>query len=250
MSDLLALIAAYDDAWNRQDVEAISSLHAPDVVFHNHTAGERVEGREAVAAHISAHLRAVADAALQRSRAAGGRRLRRQRVDGLGDASRRRAAAGMGRHRRLPVPRRPDRAQGRLLQQRDAARPVTTGSDPFVTRRDATTGSDPFVAQQRGLTPLLHQRSRRPANARPSVTSSAYSRSPPTGSPLASRVTRAAAAQPVGDVDGGGLAGHRRVGRQHHLGPPLRSTRSSSSASCRSSGSMPSIGDSAPPSTW
>ena len=54
MSDLLALIAAYDDAWNRQDVEAISSLHAPDVVFHNHTAGERVEGREAVAAHISA----------------------------------------------------------------------------------------------------------------------------------------------------------------------------------------------------
>ena len=54
MSDLLALIAAYDDAWNRQDVEAISSLHAPEVVFHNHTAGERVEGREAVAAHISA----------------------------------------------------------------------------------------------------------------------------------------------------------------------------------------------------
>jgi len=53
VSDLLALIAAYDDAWNRQDVEAISSLHAPDVVFHNHTAGERVEGREAVAAHIS-----------------------------------------------------------------------------------------------------------------------------------------------------------------------------------------------------
>ena len=43
MSDLLALIAAYDDAWNRQDVEAISSLHAPEVVFHNHTAGERVE---------------------------------------------------------------------------------------------------------------------------------------------------------------------------------------------------------------
>jgi len=54
VSDLLALIAAYDDAWNRQDVEAISSLHAPDVVFHNHTAGERVEGREAVATHISA----------------------------------------------------------------------------------------------------------------------------------------------------------------------------------------------------
>ena len=37
MSDLLALIAAYDDAWNRQDVEAISSLHAPDVVLAGKT---------------------------------------------------------------------------------------------------------------------------------------------------------------------------------------------------------------------
>ena len=36
--------------------------------------------------------------------------------------------------------------------------------------------------------------SRRPSKARPSVTSSAYSRSPPTGSPLASRVTR----RPIG----------------------------------------------------
>ena len=35
-----------------------------------------------------------------------------------------------------------------------------------------------------------HAISRRPVSARPSVTSSAYSRSPPTGSPLASRVTR------------------------------------------------------------
>jgi uncharacterized protein (TIGR02246 family) len=53
VSDLLALIATYDDAWNRQDVATISSMHAPDVVFHNHTAGERVEGREAVEAHIA-----------------------------------------------------------------------------------------------------------------------------------------------------------------------------------------------------
>ncbi len=41
------------------------------------------------------------------------------------------------------------------------------------------------VAQQRG-----RYISRRPESARPSVTSSAYSRSPPTGRPLASRVTR------------------------------------------------------------
>ena len=35
-----------------------------------------------------------------------------------------------------------------------------------------------------------HSAARLPANARPRVTSSAYSRSPPTGSPLANRVTR------------------------------------------------------------
>ena len=59
--------------------------------------------------------------------------------------------------------------------------------------------------------------SRRPARARPSVTSSAYSRSPPTGRPLARRVTRVAPAQPVGDVAGGRLAGHVRVRREHDL---------------------------------
>ena len=59
--------------------------------------------------------------------------------------------------------------------------------------------------------------SRRPASARPRVTSSAYSRSPPTGRPLASRVTRVRPAQPVGDVGGSGLAGHVRVGREHDL---------------------------------
>lgn len=50
---LAAAIERYNAAWNAQDVEAISAQHAPDVVFHNHTAGERVEGREQVAAHIA-----------------------------------------------------------------------------------------------------------------------------------------------------------------------------------------------------
>ena len=49
-------------------------------------------------------------------------------------------------------------------------------------------------------------------NARPSVSSSAYSRSPPTGSPLARRDTRTAGGQEVGDVERRRLAGHRRVG--------------------------------------
>jgi uncharacterized protein (TIGR02246 family) len=47
-----ALIATYDEAWNRQDLDAVCSFHSDDVVFENHTAGERAEGADAVRAHI------------------------------------------------------------------------------------------------------------------------------------------------------------------------------------------------------
>ena len=47
------LIERYNDAWNRQDVDAIHAQHHPDIVFHNHTAGERAEGADAVRAHIA-----------------------------------------------------------------------------------------------------------------------------------------------------------------------------------------------------
>jgi steroid delta-isomerase-like uncharacterized protein len=46
-------IDAYNDAWNAHDVERIGSMHAPDMVFENHTAGERAEGEQALR-HISA----------------------------------------------------------------------------------------------------------------------------------------------------------------------------------------------------
>ena len=46
------LIDAYNDAWNRQDLDALAAFHADDIVFHNHTAGERVEGAAAVREHI------------------------------------------------------------------------------------------------------------------------------------------------------------------------------------------------------
>ena len=49
---LRELIDRYNDAWNRQDVDAIMSMHTPDMVFHNHTAGECVEG-DAVRDHIA-----------------------------------------------------------------------------------------------------------------------------------------------------------------------------------------------------
>jgi len=41
-------IDAYNDAWNAHDVERIGSMHAPDMVFENHTAGERAEGEQAL----------------------------------------------------------------------------------------------------------------------------------------------------------------------------------------------------------
>jgi steroid delta-isomerase-like uncharacterized protein len=47
-ADLTDLIAAYNDAWNAHDVERIGAMHAPDMVFENHTAGERAEGAEAL----------------------------------------------------------------------------------------------------------------------------------------------------------------------------------------------------------
>ena len=40
-------IARYNEAWNAHDLDAIMSMHAPDMVFHNHTAGESAEGEEA-----------------------------------------------------------------------------------------------------------------------------------------------------------------------------------------------------------
>ena len=45
---LEATIVAYNEAWNAHDVERIGSLHAPDMVFENHTAGERAEGEQAL----------------------------------------------------------------------------------------------------------------------------------------------------------------------------------------------------------
>jgi steroid delta-isomerase-like uncharacterized protein len=46
------LIERYDRAWNDHDVDAIVSMHAPDMVFENHSAGERAEG-DAVGPHIA-----------------------------------------------------------------------------------------------------------------------------------------------------------------------------------------------------
>jgi steroid delta-isomerase-like uncharacterized protein len=46
-------IARYNDAWNSHDLDAIMAMHAPDMVFENHTAGESASGED-VRAHIAA----------------------------------------------------------------------------------------------------------------------------------------------------------------------------------------------------
>jgi steroid delta-isomerase-like uncharacterized protein len=46
-------IGRYNEAWNDHDLDAIMSMHAPEMVFENHTAGESAQGEE-VRGHIAA----------------------------------------------------------------------------------------------------------------------------------------------------------------------------------------------------
>jgi steroid delta-isomerase-like uncharacterized protein len=51
--ELTAAIGRYNEAWNAHDLDAIVAMHAPDMVFDNHTAGESATGAD-VRAHIGA----------------------------------------------------------------------------------------------------------------------------------------------------------------------------------------------------
>jgi steroid delta-isomerase-like uncharacterized protein len=64
---LEATIAAYNDAWNAHDVDRIASMHAPDMVFENHTAGERADGAEALK-HIARIFESWPDIAFETRR--------------------------------------------------------------------------------------------------------------------------------------------------------------------------------------
>ncbi len=60
IDNLTAAIGRYNDAWNAQDLDAIVAMHAPDMVFANHTAGESASGEE-VRAHIASIFTAWPD---------------------------------------------------------------------------------------------------------------------------------------------------------------------------------------------
>jgi steroid delta-isomerase-like uncharacterized protein len=48
---LAETIERYNEAWNAHDLDAIMAMHAPDMVFANHTAGEAAAGPD-VRRHI------------------------------------------------------------------------------------------------------------------------------------------------------------------------------------------------------
>jgi steroid delta-isomerase-like uncharacterized protein len=52
-AELEQTIERYNEAWNGHDLDAIVSMHAADMVFANHTAGESADGEE-VREHIGA----------------------------------------------------------------------------------------------------------------------------------------------------------------------------------------------------
>jgi steroid delta-isomerase-like uncharacterized protein len=57
-----AIIEDYNAAWGAHDLDAICALHTPDMVFENHTAGERAVG-PGVRTHIAGIFTAWPDLA-------------------------------------------------------------------------------------------------------------------------------------------------------------------------------------------
>ena len=122
---LTEAIGRYNEAWNAQDVDAIVAMHAPDMVFANHTAGESAEGEE-VRAHIASIFAAWPDLRFETRRlyvreglvvqewtatATHANTMRRGDIEAPPTGTRDRA----GTASTDPVRGRPDQAQGRLL---------------------------------------------------------------------------------------------------------------------------------------
>ena len=152
-------IERYNDAWNAHDLDTIVSLHAPGMVFENHTAGERAEGDE-VRDHIAAIFASWPDLAF-----AGTAALRARRASSSANGPRRPprpTAAGSrgtaidvfpfenGLHR--PQGRllgRPPRPDARRISRRPVPRPRIHVTAPVpaevdeALRRDFETSDSP-----------------------------------------------------------------------------------------------------------
>jgi steroid delta-isomerase-like uncharacterized protein len=66
-AELERTIERYNRAWNDHDLDAIMSMHAPDMVFENHTAGESAQG-EAARGHIGSIFETWPDIAFETRR--------------------------------------------------------------------------------------------------------------------------------------------------------------------------------------
>jgi steroid delta-isomerase-like uncharacterized protein len=61
MHPLEDVIAKYNDAWNRHDIDAILALHTEDSVFENHTSGGRAAGKREIRAMVTSVFAAFPD---------------------------------------------------------------------------------------------------------------------------------------------------------------------------------------------
>ena len=66
-AELEGVIGRYNEAWNAHDVDVIMSMHAPDMIFENHTAGESAQGEE-VRLHVASIFETWPDISFQTRR--------------------------------------------------------------------------------------------------------------------------------------------------------------------------------------
>jgi steroid delta-isomerase-like uncharacterized protein len=66
-ASLRETIDRYNAAWKAHDVDAIMALHAPDMVFENHTSGEAAQGED-VRGDLSAIFETLPDLAFETRR--------------------------------------------------------------------------------------------------------------------------------------------------------------------------------------
>ena len=140
-------VARYNDAWNAHDLDTIMSMHAPDMVFHNHTAGESAQGQE-VRGHMAAIFDSWPDISFSRAAHVLPRGAGRAGVDGdrhprqggspwrPGDRAHR-AHDHLGRHGRDPVRGWTGQAQGRVLRFGVGAAPAGACSSDRSERAQA-----------------------------------------------------------------------------------------------------------------
>ena len=122
---LTEAIGRYNDAWNAHDLDAIVAMHAPDMVFANHTAGESAGG-ERCESHIAAIFEAWPDMRFETRRlyvreglvvqewtatATHTKAMRRGDLEAPPTGKH----GELGRDRLDPLRGRPGQAQGRLL---------------------------------------------------------------------------------------------------------------------------------------